>query len=160
MNNEQITRLIDQRKSVSLVARHQETATQLWARHRDYYFQALNSGVISLLCSLAKEGGNHDGPRRYWQGMFKDRTLAISVYPENILRVEWNENTICSNEQPGQEFIIPDDWILFCREAFEQIESDRAEKSRLAEAERQHQQQQRALREHQETVQILSVFES
>ena len=157
---ETIQALIHQRRSISLVDRHQETTLEIWERHRRYYFEALNNGTISLLMSVATIAGKIEVTGAVWKGQYKNKDLAIRVNQEPHLEVTLGKDTICSNKTPGQEFLIPDDWILVARDALSKFEADRDERARQAEINRIHEQAQKELSDHVEAVQIFSVLEA
>jgi len=151
---------MDQTESITSVSRHRETASELWERHRRYYFEAQNNGTIALLISLATFAGRQEGADCVWRGLYKGKEMVIRATSQPHVTVMLADDLLCTNETPGKEFLIPDEWILIARDALEAFEAEKQERARQAEINRIYQQAQKELGEKVEAVHIFSVLEA
>lgn len=122
--NEQnpIQSLITQKRAFNQLAVAQMPSAAVYDQARAWYFEAMERGVIALLFRLVRLV-----PSESYQGQYKGRPLSIKLLGSNI-EAKWGDAVLLTNERPGEEALLPGEWLAFCASEISRIEAELAAK--------------------------------
>jgi hypothetical protein len=149
-----IQSLIQSRQSITQAELIRSGADAVRSIHRQYYLDALDHQVIAILFALVAVC-RHNGEQQY-KGRFENRELIIKT-SGSVIEARLGEKIVLTNEKPEHEYLIPGDWLAFCKTELDRLEIEAQQKKETERKRRIALQAQKKIAEDNETFELFNL---
>ena len=149
-----ITALIQSRQSLTHVELVQAGASGMRAIHRQYFLEALDAQVIAVLFALVAIC-RKNGEQQY-KGRFENQELVIKTSGQ-VIEAKHGDKIKLTNERPGEEYLIPGDWLAFCKTELDRLEIETQQKKEAEQRRQAAIYAQKKIAEDNETFELFSI---
>lgn len=133
--NTSVTALLTVKSRYPMSRLARMTEDELQALKRQYYQQALEENVVTMINLVTRQAGALEaaGGRYVWRQVVDDQRALESIYvlDQGTSEVRVNNQLVFSNQTPGYELIVPGRWLYAFAATFRRLEAEKAWRDQL-----------------------------